>query len=300
MRIPAEWPLPDEVSTATVDVWRAYYSHRIACKKREDYLQDSDEDEYGEEEKVRELFDKCQSELEEVEEGVRGVDWTNDNGFPWFENTFIDIERYVPDAYGCNELQSATYKAIVFSPYAIPHAIELQHRYHRRARWSTMEFYATWAYSLKTYDNGVSSSNEMMQLCSNCYEDEELRADTIELDGLTTSTVDRMREHLFGTLSSKSYLDDFSFMKLIFASMATPNFETVEGEIGHGWFPDSKVSKQIVAEGIFPSEDEIKGIQWLEYEVRRVTNALRPIDKYYEPPKIQDAPGYYDDASDSD
>jgi len=94
---------------------------------------------------------------------------------------------------------------------------------------------------------------------------------------------------------SKQVMDEFELMRLVFASMATPTFETIRGDIGYTWRPEygSKEDKENAEKGIAADSSDIQGTKWLEFQVRRTTNALRSIDKYYQPPGIQYAMAKY-------
>jgi len=244
-------------------------------------------------------------------------------------NISMDIKNYVPTMYADSGIQTVEYHAILWSPYftKIPRAVLLVHKYHRKADWKTMEFSATWSYrilgrehSWKEYTAELLSLNDdtnhekkgaisiesisMTPLCSCCYEDEELQADVINTDGLTLETVAQLKECLLGvpttTTTPTNTVDDLSFLKLLFASMATPNFRVLHDDgvnkfIGHTWKPEQGgfLRERLVEEGILEFEDDDISITWLEYHVRRLTNHLLPIDKYYKPFHIRDAPGYY-------
>lgn len=135
----------------------------------------------------------------------------------------------------------------------------------------------------------MEEDEELETLCSNCFEDEVLRADVIDVTNLKIRTIAVLRKCLLGKMSRDQF-DDFSFLRLIFASMATPSFNILEGDIGYSWtilssvgsgLDDYKaIQERMKGEGI-DWMDYYPGIRWLEYHVRRVTGALRPVDAYY-------------------
>lgn len=293
LSIPAEWKVDEKTSTATNDVWRAYFHHRKQCESRAKTLyagQDSDGYDYYLE---KDLVKQCRNKLKQMQEAIGGAAST------WLDITYVQVTELVPEYDGIGDISTAEYKAIVWSMYAIPHSVELEHRYHCRPRYSSVEFSTSWYYTLKYYTDVVSTFREdKRKLCSNCFEDERLRLDCIDARGLDSYTVSCLRLHLFGANSdeSKQALNDFDFLRLLFASMATPDFETLKGNVGYAWQPGlgSRAEKELVDEGLVANIRDAMTIKikWLEYEVRRVTDTLRPIDKYYEPPRLQDALGY--------
>jgi len=92
--------------------------------------------------------------------------------------------------------------------------------------------------------------------------------------------------------------------------MATPNYETVWAAYNGPAWPytfDDELPKKLVADGIRTEENKyIRGFtSWLEYEIRSISGALRPIDHYYTPYEVRYAPGYrspdeFDDEDDGD
>jgi hypothetical protein len=51
-----------------------------------------------------------------------------------------------------DDLRSATYHGLCFSPFALPRAMEIEHRYHQRARMNSIEFNTTWDFKLVAFD----------------------------------------------------------------------------------------------------------------------------------------------------
>jgi len=51
---------------------------------------------------------------------------------------------------------------------------------------------------------------------------------------------------------------------------------------------DQRLNQRILEKGLMEDRSAIC-IKWLEYHVRRATDSLRPLDKYYEPSRLKDA-----------
>ncbi len=103
-------------------------------------------------------------------------------------------------------------------------------------------------------------------------------------------TIRRIKEWLLsGNNELSNGISDFKFARLLFACFATPNFETLEGSIGHSWRPRFSKFKEHKCE--MPADDGEDGdnheynteVTWLEYQVRLVPSSLRNIDFYFEP-----------------
>jgi hypothetical protein len=167
-----------------------------------------------------------------------------------------------------------------------------------------MEFCVVWGYKLLE-EAPQDKETGFTTICSNCYEDETLRADVIDVSNLNRNTVDRLRRFLFGAIEESKQVccDDFSFLRLLFGTMGTfgddnGSYETLmEGWIGYSWSTPSEYGEQLglrekmIKEGAI-GEDDHKGITWLEHSMRQVAGALRPLDAYYTASTIMDAPGY--------
>ena len=282
--IPHEWTVNERVSTASNHEWRAYYSHRKICKKHERTVYKGTDNvgyDYGYERSLRRRWKEKLKEVEQEISGCKG----------WSENVYLEVT----DLYGyTGDTFRVEYKALVWSIYAIPHAIQLEHWYYEnRTRSWSIEFDTKWSHSLKTYRE-VFSSYEKGYICSNECKAGRICFETIDTTNLHAGTVGHMQRHLFGSELSSKVLNKFDFMKLIFASMATPYFQTLKkGDIGYVWRPDygSKLEKKILGKQLVESLEDM-AIRWLEYEVRRASDALRPIDKYYQPPNHEKYPAY--------
>ncbi|CAB9514661.1 expressed unknown protein [Seminavis robusta] len=290
--IPTAWKC--EVPSSSETQWKRYYYYRK--EKEQTFLEETSVDRGGDDEAVKDLLAKWHSKLRKEVLQCLGKDMCE----KWLA-TISAKDLCWEDA---DELRSATFEANVWSPFAMPHAIKLQHRYHHRARSRSVEFYATWAHSL--LDFAELGKVDWEELCSNCYEDEELRMDVIDTENLTRETVDGLRRFLHGTDDGEK-LDrelfcNHDFMLLLFASMGTIDYETIYcGDIGYAWRPpfmDEEFCKAMVDAEVFEAAHYIQGLEdlsdvsWLDYGIREASGELGPMHNYYKHPTIKDAVGY--------
>jgi hypothetical protein len=174
-----------------------------------------------------------------------------------------------------------------------------------------MEFCVIWGYKLLDFEEDQDiNKTGATTLCSNHYEDQELRADVIDVSHLNQSTVDRLRRFLFGAIEESKQVccDDYSFLRLLFGTMGTfgdgdDTYETLNGGwIGYSWSVGSKLRQKMIQEGALGENNDpfdYRGISWLEHRIREVAGTLRPMDTYYKAPTIRDAPAYRYPDSDS-
>jgi hypothetical protein len=170
---------------------------------------------------------------------------------------------------------------------------------------STVEFFVIWGCKPLDFEDDQDEddddeSDDLTTICSNCYENQFLRADVIDVSHLNHNTVDHLRRFLFGAIEESKPVscDDFSFLRLLFGSMGTfgdnGSYETVpRGCIGYSWRApyQSGLREKMIKEGAI-GEDDYFGISWLEHGMREAARDLRPMDAYYTAPTIKDAPGY--------
>lgn len=285
--VPESWQ--DQVSRGSETAWEMYYKYRnnlLSNEKKtgESYLDDDE----GEGNLLRVWKEKLDDLADEVSQS--GDNWR----YKWQTSLRAGNLEWEDG----EELRSAEYYGHVWSPYAIPHAIHLEQRHHSRCRQTTVELSVVWGYKLLDFEEpqDEDEDEEFTTICSNCYEDEELRADVIDVSNLNRNTVHRLRRLLFGTSShSEQICDDFSFLRLLFGSMGTFDNESLMGGcIGYSWrIPHSPPGQRekMIKDGVI-GEDDYPEIFWLEYSMRQATGALRPIDDYYTAPTIKDAMGY--------
>ena len=285
--LPDGWK--DSVARGTEDAWKKYYEYRIKAEgKQNKYEEDNG------------FFSKWTSDMNDRIRTLMAPNCT------WHWKPQLGHIEWED----CDSLRSGNYSANVWSPYAIPHAVELNHRYHSRARIDTFEFFTTWSYRLIDFEKEETIKNkEFQELCSNCYEDEELRADVIDDEHLNEKTCSLLRNFLFGSDSehSKSITcSDMNFWLLVFGSMGTtdPDFggDAMDGGVGYHW-QTRDVRKKLYDLKAGPEGEDSDpngkyedyypdGCSWLKYKVLKITNNLGPITKHYEPPTIKDAPGW--------
>jgi hypothetical protein len=309
--VPVTWS--DQVARGSEKAWKNYFEYR---KKQVKVSIKNDDD------IEKEAVQEWECKMEDLEFEIFPEQEFNPEQ-PGLWQTHLCVEDLVMvDHY---EMRSAQFHGRVYSPYALPHAIHLQHRYHRRPRMSTMEFFAEWRYKLldfedaqdEDFDEGQDDDDEsggFTTICSNCFEDERLRADVIEVSHLNQDTVDRLRRFLFGAIKESKPVccDDFSFLRLLFGSMGTfcntfddddTTYATLfRGWIGYSWrIPFTVgVREKMIKEGVIGHDEYSWEISWLEHRMRQVTGILRPIDAYYTAPTIKDAPGYRSTDSNDD
>jgi hypothetical protein len=305
--VPVTWS--DQVARGSETTWKNYFEYR---KKQEKFDDEDDEDEDEDDENgVKEAVQEWEGKLEDLAFEIFPKQKVNPS-VKW--QTHLRVEELLMN--DDVEMRSALLLGNVYSPYALPHAIHLEHRYHRRPRYSTMEFFATWGYNLLGFEGEdfvedyENDEEGFTTLCSNCYEDEELCADVIDVSHLNHNTVDRLRRFLFGAIQESKPVccDDFSFLRLLFGSMGTfgddkTSYTTLfRGCIGYSWkipFDSDSLRNKMIKEGVI-GEDDFPDIDWLEHRMREVARVLRPIDGYYTAPTIKDAPGYRSPDSDDD
>lgn len=70
-----------------------------------------------------------------------------------------------------DKLRSAETFVVLFSPFVIPRAIQFSMRYHNRARYYSVEFFAAFEYKLFMFEQKKVSPKKSVELCSSCFED---------------------------------------------------------------------------------------------------------------------------------
>ena len=286
------------------ETWKRYHEFRSRLEKETSIEEiDEDDDKTGILQQFRQAL---QEEADEVHYDA------------WVRHTFQSVDNLQWELPG-QEIRSMTACATIFSPYLIPHAVELEHRYYCRPRFSWCEFYCYWHFRLKRFDgepNGDDvqqklsqrypkdvillnptyvADDEMEVLCSNGFKDpptiEEdvgwVAVEDIDVHNFIPNTIRRIRQWLFGSQSLSQVLTDFDFLRLLFGSFGTAGFQILHGDVGHSWSIGSDLHAQLIQDGVVENNDEIfqdfTGLNWLEYQARLVAGALRPYDKYYVP-----------------
>ena len=143
-------------------VWKSYYKERTAIKETEAETVAFGERSWNDdgEGHMCDLWKKCRRELQTIEEDIRGSG--AELGFPsWSMNTNMAVVHLVSD--DGESVRTAEYIAHVWSPFAIPRALKLQHRYHCRPRSNSIEFFATWAFAIKEFDGEAMEEDEELE-----------------------------------------------------------------------------------------------------------------------------------------
>ena len=285
------------------EAWKRYYE----CRSKEEADSEADKDDsdgsltYLNEwkEAMADRIEKCM---------VEGINW---HWTPWVGD--LEWSDY-------NELREAEYFTDVWSPFAIPHAIKLFHRYFCAVGMNSISFHTMWSYHMVDFEDEDSVSEEInyKKLCSNHYGDEELRADVINTSNLNEVTYRKLRKFLFGTSSEGSEAVTCSaidFWYLIFGSMGTTDLDLAtdpkRGDLGYKWRPtlDRKMRKKLFDLKAREGDDEEvttydnyypSGCSWLKHRVLEITGNLGPVTSHYQHPTIRDAPGYRSPEEDYD
>ena len=265
------------------ETWKRYYDFRMKLEKDDEIIKE-DEDCDGSVYLLHKYKDSLTHEVDRV-------------GFePWLQHT---KQRIYDICWQDDIIRSVSTSATIFAPYVLPRALVLDHEYHCRTLYSSCELHCSWHFRLVRFDGEPHGDqvqkrkrldDEFELLCSNGYKDPPqvkkrvrwVPVEDIDVHNFTPNTVRRMREWLFGSHKSSQVLDDFAFLRLIFASCGTADFGPPQGHVGYTWSPDLDTLKEMIAKG-FLGEDDDASLSWLEYQARLVSGALRPQDKYYVP-----------------
>jgi hypothetical protein len=203
------------------------------------------------------------------------------------------------------KLKETTVVSTIFSPYLLPRAVQLCHRYYRRTASDSANFYCTWHIqfvSLTEYEEGRDlygyywkpQLRQMNEICSNGHLDMPTKeiawreVQDVDTTYFTPSLVRRIREWLFGHSHSYDLFNDMDLLRYIFGSCgAVHNFNTLHGSIGYHWKASPEVGVDMKVYGsIKDSEVEQAsgiGMNWLEFQCRLASGNLRSVDLWYEP-----------------
>eukprot|EP00617_Octactis_speculum_P004589 CAMPEP_0185774692 /NCGR_PEP_ID=MMETSP1174-20130828/79391_1 /TAXON_ID=35687 /ORGANISM="Dictyocha speculum, Strain CCMP1381" /LENGTH=357 /DNA_ID=CAMNT_0028462001 /DNA_START=45 /DNA_END=1114 /DNA_ORIENTATION=- len=229
--LPEEWANDALVALSQSDdaSWKRYYEFRQNQSQDED--NEEEEEDCGLPKRVREALAREAAEI--------GLSSTNNaaGAKMWLKHAqFVGLGDTSWEDY--DNLRSATYYGLVFSPFAVPRAMELKHRYHNRMRYASVEYFATWSFKLLRFDGepggdtrqvdlahqfpagyilsglppetaGFDTETGYEELCSDELEDPpDIRADIDDqcwtgvhkttFAGLTPMTVRRIRGWIFG------------------------------------------------------------------------------------------------------
>lgn len=177
----------------------------------------------------------------------------------------------------CDDIEPRSYEfeGVIFSPFALPRAVRLKHKYHNRGRLSWVEFFVDWAFQLTSFD-GVSVGDEVQQrlaeqfpkgisgrfqhcgndgsgfedLCGARLLDPPETHDIADIgsvwspvydlqkDNLSPTTVRRLRSWLFGSAcqATKQLVSDWDLLVLLFASCGSDvRSGPLRGRVGYSW-----------------------------------------------------------------
>lgn len=188
-----------------------------------------------------------------------------------------------------DEIRSAAFRGRLWSPFAVPHCLVLKHRYHYRARQSSLEFSSTFEHTLFDFssqepastspgcddvdsagddddnagdvdDKHIETEDRMKPICDVCFEDERLRLDVIADNSLNFTLVKKLMKHLYGTgLDPNHPPTAYNFMRLLLASLGVFDYKTLKAPYdGWVWSPldHSPLQNEIIDEGSLPGKDD--------------------------------------------
>jgi hypothetical protein len=296
--LPSEWTAKNnalsKLSISDDATWKRYYEFRkrlFPKKSGDSDEQDMDDEGY--------LLKRCQKAFREelrslAREGC-SLNWRSHTAQRIEDCSFEDMD----------ELRTGIYRSYIFSPYALPQALTFKHYYHHRTRMSWVEFQCDWLFSMLRFDRSwpktqpiYLADEEMELLCVNQLLDppewegaDWTAVEDIDVSNFTACTVQRFREWLFGcSFHSLEVMDNFSLLRLIFASCGTAGFSALYGDIGYTWRPnyDSEEERKLRSKGILTDDEDWPTLNWLEYQARLVTDSLRPQDMLYQPYDVRE------------
>mmetsp|Transcript_8400 Transcript_8400/g.18824 ORF Transcript_8400/g.18824 Transcript_8400/m.18824 type:complete len:340 (-) Transcript_8400:64-1083(-) len=284
--VPDAWK--DSVAIGSEEGWNRYYEFRSKSEQEDrDKMTDKNFEEEGSLDYMKEWKAEMAKRVDESMAGDCKWHWT-----PAFGHLGWDEDA---------RLIGATYFANVWSPFAIPHAINLSHNYHHSMRYGGIEFGTYWEYRLVDFeDEETVKSKEHTELCKS-YEDADIQEEGIDTTNLSKSTYKTLRKFLFGTCSEDSEevtCSDMNFWLLFFGSMGCTdcNFggDIKGGGFGYSWSPDKEMRKKLYDQKAKEGDADPNGpfdeyypdrCSWLKHRVLEITDKIGPVTKHYEQPK---------------
>ena len=128
--------------------WEEYFKHRSNIEVKCSPL-DEAEDDGRRDATLEEKWKKCVNSVAEdldMKEWIRHIKFCAEGDW---EDYDIDLRRGV-------------YDATIFSPYAIPRAVQLKHHYYNRSFMSKVDFSCEWKFELVRFD-GANSNGDAIQ-----------------------------------------------------------------------------------------------------------------------------------------
>jgi hypothetical protein len=282
--------------------WERYYHFRSLTQEQQytpkrspDDMEDFQDDDDDEE--SQHLRDELQQQMGKLQKEIFGLD----REVLWDYSPWIGKDIHFK---GYRRIRTVTHHAVVWSPFAIPHAIRLEHYYHHQFRAYSLEFRVSWSYRFFDFENEHFEASGKTELCSNTWN----RVDMIRTGNLSARTAEQLRTFLFGSSfeasenfmdladceMSKSImnLDDYSFLRLLFGSMATFHFDIEQNGdgFGHKWSPTEEefqtMAREGALDGTYIEDPSDISVPWLSHRIKAITNSLTRVESYYRPPAI--------------
>jgi hypothetical protein len=283
------------------DSWKRYYDYRVKIEEsdpRNSYDgYDSDGNSIG------------PSELDEDHEDIQDIvySWTSYGMANRLEKLMVDEVKWqwTPQKPICRwddpgTPTSVDYYAHVWSPFAIPHAIKLNHEWYGKVGWSYSELVVDYNYKLINFEDSddVIAAGKFVELCS-------FNNDVIKTSKLNKTTVSKLRKFLYGASTAKSKAhtcSDKDFLLLLFGSMGSTDEDLMDDTknccLGYTWFPwKDEAMKKKLFDLKAPENDDAnadppttidkyspKCFSWLMHAVLAASDSLGPISKHYVPP----------------
>ncbi|KAL7537692.1 hypothetical protein ACHAXR_008004 [Thalassiosira sp. AJA248-18] len=295
--VPDEWR--DYVAVGSEDAWKRYYEYRSKVEQED---KDKMTDQRFKDEGSLDFLKEWKASM------AKRIDESMAKGAPWHWTPALGHLGWDEDA----RLVSAVYSGSVWSPFAIPHSIDLYHKFHRRMRLGGLEFGTYWEYRLVDFeDEETVKSKDHTELCK-CYEDADIEEEAIDTRNLSKSTCRELRKFLFGAYSGDSEkitCSDMDFWLLIFGSMGSTDgdlsWDLKGGDLGYTWKPGKEMRQKLfdlkAKEGDEDPNGSFEeyypdGCSWLKHRVLEITDKLGPVTKHYEQPKPKFQPRSANDA----
>ncbi|CAJ1919826.1 unnamed protein product [Cylindrotheca closterium] len=286
--VPEGWK--DAVAGGTETAWKRYFEYRSQEEEKLS-VYDPDHDDYCYDEPKCDFMKEWKAKMRSVTCREPWFSWTPKFG----RLVWVDEDEY----------RTAEYYSHIWSPYAIPHALGLEHYYHHKVT-SFIEFRSIWSYRMIDFEIDSSPTVECTELCSN-------HNDDVDTSNLKMATVNKLRRFLFGSDSEESKIilcDNHRFLGILFGSMGTMKLVSdTMGDmgnvyLGYVWSPDEELRKKLFEEGVSaddcPDDDDEppesfdyynpREISWLEHRVMEITGTLGPVSTHYEHPKKKKEP----------
>lgn len=298
---------------SNVDAWRTYSKFRRAVTKGAGYRPQSN-DANNDDIPQQVLQDQGNDILKKTDDDLRDLSSVLSYPYPkcigaymWPDSAHVRI-NHMDLSSNEKELKqvvnSLDMTAMIFSPLAVPRAIQLIHKYDRNAGTDNVVVHATFDCRTVSFQNGKVERGAWNKFVSVEINNDEIISTNV--DGLTQHAVSDLRGWLFGAAAdgtsatdaraeyegATAILDDYALLSLIFATAFTPltpsssyHSPLWQRSIGPTWPSNHMVlddDKRRINELQLELGKTIRETSWLEYEARRVTGHLRRQDEHFE------------------